>query len=133
VTEPFAGIVTEATSFIDIIDEEPAPIVVAVVPSVVTVSWIDALFANACDTEAEKSLSTLPEVFSIVRYTAPVSADPADSLAQTLLTTMSLALNVADEDPELEQAEATRAEPAIRAIAMSAKGRERERVFIVSP
>jgi hypothetical protein len=46
---------------------------------------------------------------------------------------MSLALNVADEDPELKQAEATRAEPAIRAIAMSAKGRERERVFIVSP
>jgi hypothetical protein len=46
---------------------------------------------------------------------------------------MVLLLNVADEDSELEQAEATRAEPSIRAIAMSAKGRERERVFIVSP
>jgi hypothetical protein len=38
VTEPFAGIVTEATSFIDIIDEDPAPMVVPVVPSLVTVS-----------------------------------------------------------------------------------------------
>jgi hypothetical protein len=78
-------------------------------------------------------LSALPEVFSIVRYTAPVSAAPADSRAHTLLTTMFLFVNVADEDPELEQAEATRAEPAMRAIAMSAKGRERERGVIVSP
>jgi hypothetical protein len=46
---------------------------------------------------------------------------------------MFLLSNVADEDPELEQAEATRAEPAMRAIAMSAKGRERERGVIVSP
>jgi hypothetical protein len=133
VTEPFAGIVTEVTSFIDIIDEEPEPAVVTVVPSLITISWIDALFANDCDTEAERSLSTVPEVFSIVRYTAPVSAAPADSRAHTLLTTMVLLLNVVDEDSELEQAEATRAEPAMRAIAMSAIGRETERGVIVSP
>jgi hypothetical protein len=46
---------------------------------------------------------------------------------------MVLLLNVADEDSELEQAEATRAEPAMRAIAMSAIGRETERGVIVSP
>lgn len=69
--------VTELTSFIVIIEDDPEPIVdelvesMAIVeevePSPITVSWIEELLAKFCDTEAENNLSIVDEVFSILR------------------------------------------------------------------